>query len=177
MWAFFAIAVVWGVAMLVMNSAGSSFFAGMGYYLGGMAFIVVVLFLGVICLLPALRGRTRLTRSFPLPYLLLVAFLALVFLGVSFNGALWLRVQTSRGPLEAVAAKVRAGETPKTPARVGTFRVREIDTAGDSVRFIVGDSLLDDFGVVYSPSGAPPVVGEDTYWHLSGDWWAWKRSW
>ena len=101
MWVFFAIAVAWGAAMLVMNSAGSSLVAGMGYLLGGMVFIVVVVFLGVICLLPALRGRTRLTRAFPLPYVLLVAFLAVVFLGVSFNGALWLRVETSRGALEA----------------------------------------------------------------------------
>ena len=177
MWAFFAIAVVWGTAMLVMNSAGSSFVAGMGYLLGGMAFIVVVVFLGVICLLPVLRGRTRFTRAFPLPYLLLVACLAVVFFGVSFNAALWLRVETSRGPLEAVAADVRAGETPKTPLWVGSFRVREIDAAGDSVRFIVGESLLDDFGIVHSPSGEPPVVGEDSYQHLGGDWWAWERSW
>ena len=72
---------------------------------------------------------------------------------------------------------MRAGETPKTPVRVGTFRVREIDTAGDSVRFIVGEALVDDFGVVYSPSGEPPAVGEDFYRHLSGDWWAWRQSW
>jgi hypothetical protein len=172
-----AIAVVWGVAVLVLNSGGPSFEAVGGYLFGGMAFFVVAVILGVVCIVSAVRRRARLAQVFPLPYVLLIVFLAVVFVGVSYNGALWLRLQTSRGALESVAAKVQAGETPKTPLRVGTFRVREIDTAGDSVRFIVGESLLDDFGVVYSPSGEPPVVGEDAYVHFSGAWWLWERSW
>jgi hypothetical protein len=37
--------------------------------------------------------------------------------------------------------------------------------------------LVDDCGVVYSPTGEPPVVGEDSYEHISGPWWHWYRSW
>jgi len=177
MWVFFAIAVAWGVAMLILDSGGSSFESLLGYLFGGMAFIVVAVVLGVVSIVSAIRQRTRFTRVFPLPYVLLIAFLALVFVGVSLNGALWLRLQTSRGPLEAVAAKVQAGATPQTPLRVGSFRVRHIDTAGDSVRFIIGESLLDDLGIAYSPSGEPPDLGEDSYQHFGGDWWLWRHSW
>jgi hypothetical protein len=73
----------------------SPFEAVVGYLFGGMAFIVVVVILGVTCIVSARGAHTRLTRVFPLPYVLLVVLLAVVFFGVSLNGALWLRIETS----------------------------------------------------------------------------------
>ena len=177
MWCFLGVAVLWGTAALIMNSDGSSIDAFLLYAYGGIAFFFAAVTFGVVCIVSATRRRERLMRVFPLPYLLLIAVLALVFVGVSLNGAFWLRFEMSRGALEAATAQVQAGAKPKTPVRIGFFRVREIDRAGDSVRFIVGESLLDEVGVAYSPSGEPPVVGEDSYTHLTGDWWIWDRSW
>jgi hypothetical protein len=76
-----------------------------------------------------------------------------------------------------VSTTIRIASWSALPRRIGLFEVSEIDTPGDSVRFVVGDAFIDSVGVVYSPGGTPPLVGEDSSRHLHGSWWMWYRRW
>ncbi|HEY7876428.1 MAG TPA: hypothetical protein VIG64_15040 [Actinomycetota bacterium] len=76
------------------------------------------------------------------------------------------------------------------PERVGMFPVTRVDAYEGGMRFLVTgegvddstipplvDYSLDEYGFAYSPSGRPPRIGEDTYWHLRGAWYLWEESW
>lgn len=61
---------------------------------------------------------------------------------------------------------------------VGTYPIESIETYDGGVRFLVeGTGFVDDYGFAYHEQSRPPELdGWDSYAHLVGSWWAWKRS-
>lgn len=118
--------------------------------------------------------RLRYALGLPLAVLLLAG---LTLGGITFR----LRFLFSRPALMHFVRTARPDllKTRFVPGtRVGLFHVREVEVLpGGSVRLITTDCMFDDCGVVYSAGVAPPIVGEDTYSSLGGDWWHWRRSW
>ena len=118
----------------------------------------------------------RLRRLVVGPALVLLCF-GLVWSGLAFQ----VRFLVSRPALDRVAREARPmvprGEL--TPgARVGLFWVKEAEVLPSGiVRIITTPCMFDDCGLVYSPGGEPPRIGEDTYRRLGGAWWHWWRSW
>ena len=108
--------------------------------------------------------------------LTIVACFAIAYTGVLFPA----RFAVSRPALDRYATEVRerGDSTPPAGRLVGLFRVREVELLTDGVvRLITTECMLDDCGMAYSPKGPPPVIGEDSYRHLTGNWWHWWRSW
>jgi len=106
----------------------------------------------------------------------IVACWAVAFTGILFPA----RFAVSRPALDRYVTEVRErGDSTPPPGRiVGLFKVREVELRPDGVvRLITTSCMLDDCGMAYSPKGPPPVIGEDSYRHLSGNWWHWFRSW
>jgi hypothetical protein len=71
----------------------------------------------------------------------------------------------------------RPGSPP--PQRVGPYQVASAEhLPGGGARFLLRDSgFLDPSGFAFSPTGPPPVLGEDTYTPLGGGWYVWTQSW
>lgn len=83
-----------------------------------------------------------------------------------------LRLRMGGAPLLTLPASA------STPLRAGLFTILEKDEAGPCKRFITTQDFLDHAGVVHCTTDAPPPrVGEDSYRHVYGGWWAWRRSW
>jgi hypothetical protein len=98
-----------------------------------------------------------------------------------FGGTFRVRFLLSKPALERFvredAARVAAAQVPPG-TRAGLFRVQEAEVLpGGIVRLITTECMFDDCGVVYSPEGAPPRLGEDHYSRLGFHWWHWWRSW
>lgn len=108
-------------------------------------------------------------------------FVGLVAAAVLSGGAFSLRFLLSRPFLSQFAAAISRGAPDSAkpiPLRVGLFVVREAEALpGGVVRLITTSCGFDHCGLAYSPSGAPPVIGEDTYVPLGSGWWQWQRSW
>ena len=101
---------------------------------------------------------------------------AIALTGIGFPA----RFALSRPALDRYAQQVRerGDSTPPAGQVVGLFRLREVELLpGGVVRLITTSCMMDDCGIVHSPTGRPPVIGEDSYRQLSGDWWHWFRSW
>jgi hypothetical protein len=106
----------------------------------------------------------------------IVACWAVAYTGILFPA----RFAVSRPSLDRYVREVRErGDSTPPPGRiVGLFKVREVELRPDGVvRLITTSCMLDDCGMANSPKGQPPVIGEDSYRHLSGNWWHWFRSW
>lgn len=177
-WAIAGAAFLWGSVALVSASDGVSALDYIFYFFGGLAFGAVTVATAVVLLGRGLRKRERLIKILPYPFVIQLVFLVIVFVGVSFDLAFAARFAASRSALEMAATDTRSGTGPRAPVWIGLFRVSEIDKAGNAVRFIIGEcGLADKCGVVHSPDGAPPVVGEDWYVPMKGFWWGWRRSW
>jgi hypothetical protein len=146
----------------------------LGWWLGGLVWWLA-------------RRRRRLPVGAPLstrrnvirwiwePVTILTCF-AIAYTGVLFP----VRFALSRPALDRYASQLRdrGDSTPPAGARVHLFRVREVELRPNGVvRLITTSCMFDDCGVAYSPAGPPPVIGEDSYRHLSGNWWHWFRSW
>jgi hypothetical protein len=107
-----------------------------------------------------------------------LGIVTLVFASLTSDLSVRARFSMSRQAFDVAARNALEGKSLRTPTRIGYFRVTEIDRAGKSVRFVIGEyGLADSIGVAYSPGGEPPVVGEDYYYDLGGPWWLWIRSW
>lgn len=176
-WIAAALAAVWGIWVLIASSAGGSLFGYIAYFAGGLAFVLFSAITLVVLLIRGVRPRTTWWRVVPLPFSIPLLVLGFTFVAMRTDSVSQARFALSRPALEAAAAEVRSGAHPSPPGWIGLYRVRETDKVDGAVRFIVGDSGLDDFGLVYSPSGRPPAIGEDTYEHIDGPWWSWVRSW
>jgi hypothetical protein len=115
-------------------------------------------------------------RAFVFP-----AALAVLAASTWFGATFWMRFLLSRPALDRF---VRNGAPAVAAGRfvpgehIGLFRLQEAEVLpGGIVRLITTDCMFDHCGVVYSPQGPPPRVGEDTYSPLGGGWWHWWRSW
>ena len=106
----------------------------------------------------------------------IVACWAIAYTGILFPA----RFAMSRPALDRYALQLRERGDSAPPAGriVGLFKLREVELRPDGVvRLITTQCMFDDCGLAYSPKGPPPVIGEDSYRHLSGNWWHWYRSW
>jgi hypothetical protein len=104
--------------------------------------------------------------------------------GLAFSGVLCtFRFYLGRPSLDAYVAEVATGRAQPhgfgTPERwVGLFRIRETELLTNGVvRIITSPDGFDDAGFTFAPASPPPVVGEDSYTHITGSWWHWHRSW
>jgi hypothetical protein len=149
-----------------------------------------------------LMAATLLWLGLGLAYLLKLG-LAVVFALVQADGAglrrywpRWLAVPVIVGATAALvlaAAPVRLGLLLAAPAMtefaqdasapapgwVGPYALDQAEhLPGGGARFLIaGTGFLDPSGFAYSPDGPPPVLGEDSYQHLSGPWYQWTESW
>jgi hypothetical protein len=108
--------------------------------------------------------------------LLLLAGLAFVPSGAAF----WVRFMMSRSSLNGyvhTAAPTISTGSFVPGVRVGLFRLRDAEVLPQGVvRMITTEcGVVDTCGLVYSPTGAPPRVGEDVYDSLGGPWYHWYR--
>jgi hypothetical protein len=110
-----------------------------------------------------------------------LALLGCCFALVWSGGAFRVRFLLSRPSLTHFARETKPFTIKKrseSGVSVGLFRIREAEVLpGGIVRLITTQCMFDDCGVVYSPGGRPPVLGEDTYTALGDNWWQWWRSW
>ena len=88
------------------------------------------------------------------------------------------RFNLSQGAMESFAEEVMKGPVTSHPDRVGLYSIKRVDRFKGGMRFLVrGAGFLDDSGFAFSPSGKPPNLGEDLYYHLEGPWYLWEESW
>jgi hypothetical protein len=171
--------VVWAVYVLALGSdAGLTVPVLLVLVWGGVGLLLLWgLYLGVHVLATRRSPQRRHVRWLLAgPALLLLCF-AIVWTGAAF----WVRFFISRPALDAYvrrASPESLGGSFKPGLRVGLFWLREAELLpGGTVRMITTQCMFDDCGVVYSPSGKPPRLGEDHYSSLGGAWWHWWRSW
>ena len=173
--------------------AGGIAWAGYVLYFGSDAGLtlpaVLVVFWGTGALLVEwaiwLYVHWRATRGGPRRWirlaLLFPATVAVLAVLTWFGGTFWVRFMLSRPALDRFVRDSRpailSGQF-RPGVRVGLFRIQEAEVLpGGVVRLITTGCMFDDCGVVYSPSGDPPRVGEDYYSSLGQRWWHWWRSW
>jgi hypothetical protein len=170
--------VVWVVGLLLFGSdAGLPFPALIDLVGGGAAVLVlwaarVALHLAITRYAPE-RRRARRFVALPLGLLISVAF-------VSSGAAFRVRFMLSRSLLKDYVQTVSPGITGSSPTpgvRVGLFRLRNAEVLPQGVvRMITTEcGVVDSCGLVYSPAGTPPVLGEDVYDSLGGPWYHWYR--
>jgi hypothetical protein len=178
-WLTILLGVVWTTYTLALGSdAGLTVPVLLVHWWGGIALIGLCAVWLVVHVLAtrATPASRHVRRRLVVPALLLLCF-GLVWTGAAFR----LRFLLSRPALERFVRDARPsivrGEF-RPGVRVGLFRIQEAEAMpGDVVRLITTNCMFDDCGVVYSPAGSPPVVGEDTYKPLGAHWWHWWRSW
>lgn len=102
-----------------------------------------------------------------------------IVLAAIYSGALFhLRFVASRRALDQhVAQTLASGRAHQKRTKVGLFIARETEMLPNGVvRIITAPCMFDDCGIAFSRT-KPPVIGEDRYDHLAGNWWRWWRSW
>lgn len=106
------------------------------------------------------------------------ALLALAVVFCLTGAPFYLRFFLSKSSLTDYAQSRTAQDASQTKRRIGLFVVQETERVKGVVRLITtDDGMADHAGLVYSPAGEPERVGEDSYTHLTGPWWHWRRSW
>lgn len=165
-----------GVAVVVMAEASSRFsfpFFAIGALAGS-----IVAFTWLFRIVPTLvhrrlrLSRTEVLRWLSVPVLLIGAY-ATFQTSVLFD----LRLAASRGAMDEAAIALMADEDLEY-GWIGWFPVASIERDDRSVRFLIADSgFLDLIGFAYTADGLPPVIGEDTYDRLDGNWWHWREEW
>jgi len=165
--------------MLFGSDAGLSLHVVAAAAFGGPAILVLWALRVALHLVATRRApeRRRVRRLVAEPCVLLICF-AFVFSGAAF----WLRFALSWPSLnryaQTIPTTVEAGSFTRG-GQVGLFWLKEVEVLPQGVvRMITAEChILDDCGLVYSPTGAPPVIGEDTYESMVGAWYHWWRSW
>jgi len=130
--------------------------------------------------LPEWRRNSRNSKTKRLPYLIPGPLLIGIVLCIWLSGtAFRVRFSLSQAALTRYVQALPPGTTRAYSGRVGLLDIQEEERLpGGVVRLITSeDRFLDHAGVVYCRAGMPPVVGEDSYQHLGGPWWHWRRSW
>ena len=176
----FTVGVVWVAYVSLFGSdAGLTFPVVIALMWGGVAALVLWALRMVLHLVITRRvpERRRVRRLVAEPFVLLICFAF-----VSSGAAFWVRFMLSRPSLNSyvqTAPPTIASGSFKPGVRVGLFWLREAEVLPRGVvRMITTEChIVDHCGLVYSPTGAPPVVGEDMYDALGGPWYHWWRSW
>ena len=174
-------AMLWTTAVLITHSdTGVSLPTGMALYFGAMLLMVWFLLAVAIVAAAAWKSGTSTVSAIrpwlPIPGTMLVA-VVLLWASVPLKTRLFFS-----GPALAQSgpwfASLPEGYVYQRRPRVGLFHVREFAQFGDELRFLTSDcGVVDNCGLVYSPSGRPPNRGEDSFEHLYGPWWHWHQSW
>jgi hypothetical protein len=179
-----------GILTLTLAAAWAMYVLGLGsdagitvpvlltlVYGGGAILILWCLRLGAHILITRRAPEQRRLLRLLLAPCFVVACVAAVWTGVAFR----IRFLLSKPALERFIrhpTTVERRADPPPPARVGLFWLREVEVLpGGVVRIITTPCMFDDCGVVYSPRGLPPIIGEDHYRPLAGAWHHWWRSW
>lgn len=177
-WVLFAMTAVWAVFVLLdASNVSMSLLGYLAYVYGGV--LVAVLTACCVCVpvVRAFRWSGQLWRSIPVRVIVQAGILVLVLVAVALDLAFALRFRLSEPALTHAALDIQSGRHYDGDRWIGLFRVHEINRAGSAVRLITGECFFDDCGLAFNTDGAPPVVDEDDYAHLSGPWWRWRRSW
>lgn len=175
-----AAAIVWSVVAIVAHSDTGVAFPLWMLLAGGLLVIIVGWLLAMAFAALTTRppdGRGDVIKSWiRLPWPIVVTFV-LLWLAVPLRTRLFLS-----GPALQQSAEFLSQLPPsrfhERPLWVGLFRVREFRQVDDELRFLTSScGLVDNCGLVFSPSGPPRNRGEDTFQHIYGDWWHWHQSW
>ena len=162
LWAF---SVPGGPSMGVFASMVLTWFAIGGYWLARLIFAALA---GGF---PRLRAAwVRWTA--PAAVVVLTAGLLVT------SAPLLVRFNLSQGEMDQLARASQSDIQLLDVGRVGLYTVRSVETFDGGVRFLVNECMVDMCGFAYSSEGRPPNLGgEDSYYHLEGNWYLWEESW
>lgn len=94
------------------------------------------------------------------------------------SAPLLIRFNLSQNAMDQLVRDAETGSETRRTDRVGLFFVRSIESFEGGVRFLVNECMVDMCGFAYSSKGTPPnLSGEDSYYHLEGNWFLWEESW
>ena len=141
----------------------------MAWFLVGLAW-AVLLIVALVLQRPG-RSARHPVRWLGVPALLLLAGALMVT-----DVAMQVRLDLSRGAMDALVADMRAGRRPD-PDAVGLFHVRRTEEEADGVRVIIGDRGWDTVGFWWFADPGPPLERTDDLCDcdlspLGGGWWA-----
>jgi hypothetical protein len=94
------------------------------------------------------------------------------------SAPLLLRFNLSQREMDQLARDADGTSQRLKVDRIGFFPVRRVERFEGGVRFVVNECMVDMCGFAYSSRGRPPNLGgEDSYYHLEGNWFLWEESW
>jgi hypothetical protein len=171
--------LVWVAYLLLFGSdAGVPFFPVLMVVVWSGVAVLLLWVLRVVLHLVVTRNarERRHVRRLAAEPLALLACLAFVSSGAAFR----VRFMMSRALLNVyvqTAAPEIASGAFVPGVRVGLFWLRDAEVLPQGVvRLITTEcAVVDSCGLVYSPTGAPPRVGEDAYESLGAPWYHWYR--
>jgi hypothetical protein len=161
---------VWVLASIWFGSDSGITVPGLFIVVGGAALLLLV---WLVLLVVAWKRKERLKAAWLEP-----AVTAVVLAAIYAGGFFHLRFLASRHALDRyVAQTIASRESHRKPTNVGLLMARETEVLPNGVvRIVTTPCMFDDCGIVFSRT-PPPVVGEDRYVSLPGNWWHWSRSW
>jgi hypothetical protein len=162
--------VMWVLASIWFGSDSGISVPGLLVIVGGAALLLLV---WLALLVVTWKRKTR------VKLLWLAPAVTAIVLAAIYSGALFhLRFLASRRSLDRyIAQTLTVGGAHQRRTNVGLFVVRETEVLPNGVvRIITARCMFDDCGIAFSRT-KPPVIGEDRYDHLVGNWWRWWRSW
>lgn len=174
------------LTLLVVAFAGLTLWAASvpgSYFLLFMTLPTVWIVLGLTWLFQAVRlwRRSGLGAAARNGWLIGTAAMVLATAAaMSADLPLRLRFEASSPAMAAIAAEMTAPTAPETlPDRwIGLYDAERIERVDGGFRFLVkGAGFVDPVGFAYSPTGQPPIIGEDRYERFVGPWWFWVESW
>jgi hypothetical protein len=176
------VAGVWLACALILESdAGIPLYAG--WALTGTGALLVLFWVFRFRRLVQTGQHDRLVRGRStgrvLTWVLPPLAIALAALGAWSDLPLRVRLVVGQGPLLRHAQTLRDDPTRATEEgghEFGIFAVQESSVVNGQVRLITAACGNDSCGLVYSPDGEPVVVTRDSFRHLWGPWWHWRRK-
>lgn len=165
------------VAALITLEATSKISGGFFDELGVLSiwFVLAIFWSTVVsrATLKSLRSNTPSSLSI---YWLLVPFVVVVTLGLCLSGAPRnARFALSRSALEQEIKKpIGKNNYRNVNDWVGLYEIHEVRRIEGGIVLATGYDFFSTVGFAYLPSGPPEKVGQATYDHLSGPWYAWN---
>ena len=178
-WAL-AVTIVWSLAAIVAYSdVGVSVPAWMGL-LALTVLVVAWTLIGLV--ISALQAwRNGVSGRFPSA----VWTQSLLCIAATF-AALWMMLPLKTrlffsGPALRQSVAYLMAQPPErfdtSPPWIGLFRIRAFEKYDGDLRFLIRPcGFSDTCGLVYAPGGRPANRGEDSFQHLYGEWYGWRRT-